>query len=198
MYGTDGEIKKEMPLITISFTKTKGDGNEYARQLKMQEDEINAMEVGNWQKARAKFITFGRDNADTKVKRREAFIEILIKHPVDALEALKNQGLLNEEDSTLVNTVLKMSISESDKKKALVNQADKVLKKYGKERLAVLHTLDQIAGGLATKYGDKITIFGDTDVNSDIGNQWYNQNVELIDIGVKGVESKAKMNIKIN
>jgi hypothetical protein len=61
-----------------------------------------------------------------------------------------------------------------------------------------LHSLDQIAGGIATKYGDEKTIFGNTDVNSDIGNQWYNQNIALIDSCAKGVEPKAKMNITIN
>jgi Novel toxin 15 len=37
---------------------------------------------------------------------------------------------------------------------------------------AVLHTLDQVAGGAGDEFGDSKGIFGDSNVNSSLGSQW--------------------------
>jgi hypothetical protein len=201
VYGTTGNLKSEMSLTPITFSiKKENEDNkgEYERQLKMQEDEINNTLVGDWQKRRAKFIVFGRDSADTPAKRREALINLLIKYPVDATLALFDQGLLNSEDRIFVERTLNNNrFSEESKRDILVDISNNILKTYGKKQLAVLHTLDQIAAGIATKYGDKKSIFGNTFVNSDIGRQWKNGNIQIIDNETKGIEPQSHMKVEL-
>jgi len=62
---------------------------------------------------------------------------------------------------------------------------------------AVLHTLDQVAGGSATVYGDKTGVLGNSEVNSSIGSQWKN-NISEVDSKAVDVEPTSNVNVKLN
>ena len=195
MYNTGGPKKATMPLTPIPFT-AKGNRAEYDRQIGMQKSVINNMVVGDWQKNRARFTAFGRDNKnDTQTGRRQAMIDKLIANPVAAVKALSADNLLTAAHQSQISMIMSDS-KVIDKAKALETIARAVMSSYGKQKLAVLHTVDQIAGGRADVYGDSASIFGSTEVNSDIGGQWY-RIIGTADSAVKDVEPAAKMNLDL-
>ena len=195
MYNTGGPKKAAMPLTTVPFT-AKGNKAEYDRQIGMQKSTINAMVVGDWQKNRARFTAFGRDKKnDTDSGRRQAMIDRLVANPVAAVEALSADNLLSAADQSQINMIL-ADPKTTNKTKAIEPFARIIMNKYGKQKLAVLHTVDQVAGGRADVYGDSASIFGSTEVNSDIGGQWY-RSIGVADTAAKDVEPTAKMNLDL-
>jgi Domain of unknown function (DUF4157)/Novel toxin 15 len=195
MYDTGGPKKKEMPKATVTF-EAKGDKTEFSRQIGMQQATLNNMKVGAWTQNRARFVAFGRDDKnDTDTARRTALTQSLINNPVEAIQSLKNHGLLQPYDVNEINRILS-DASITDKNKALRPIAVSIMSSYGSKKLAVLHTVDQVAGGSATTYGDKEGIFGSTSVNSEIGRQWKDK-IKEVDVKAKDVEPEANVNVKL-
>jgi hypothetical protein len=195
MYNTGAAKKATMALTTITFT-AKGNKAEYDRQIGMQKSTINGMMVGDWQKNRARFTAFGRDKKnDTDSGRRQAMIDKLVANPVAAVKALSADNLLTASDQSQINMIL-ADPKITDKNKAIEPFARVIMNKYGNQKLAVLHTVDQVAGGRADVYGDSASIFGSTEVNSDIGGQWY-RSIGAVDSAAKDVEPAAKMNLDL-
>jgi hypothetical protein len=187
--------KPTMPLATVSFTPS-GNIGYFKRQVAMQQSELRGAKVGEWQRNRARFIGFGRDNkTDTDVTRRAALVATLIANPVEAIKSLASQGLLNASDQLIVNGIL-TNKEITDKPKALSSIAKQIMDSYGSRKLAVLHRVDQIAGGSATVYGDDKSILGGTAENSDIGNQWKTR-ITIVDTAAKDVVPTANVNVEL-
>lgn len=193
-YGTG--TKKTMPLATVTFDP-KGNIAEFKRQVQMQEKAMKKMEVGEWQMNRAQFIGFGRDEeTDTDLVRRQEIVARLISQPAAAIKALVTNGLLSASDQKKVNTIL-ADKKITDKEKALDGIGKTIMDSYGSRKLAVLHKVDQVAGGSATDYGDKASVFGKSAENSRIGSQWRKR-IEIVDAAAKNVKPKVKVNVKLN
>lgn len=109
----------------------------------------------------------------------------------DVVKALNEQKLLDADASAEV-----LLLSEMNDKSALQRIAKDIMARYGSKKLAVLHTLDQVAVGIATKYGDGKTIFGNSQINTHIGTQWPGQ-IKKIDNATLGVDPKSKMDVEL-
>ncbi|TNE57316.1 MAG: DUF4157 domain-containing protein [Bacteroidetes bacterium] len=194
MYETGGTKKKKMAPVTITF-EAKGNKGEFNRQLKLQETEINKMQVGDWQKNRARFVAFGRNKKeDTASERKAALTQKLVNNPKKAISALESQGLLKASSKARLEAIFSdPNIPAGQKDKAAASIIKQIMDSYSGKNLAVLHTLDQVAGGAATIYGDDASIFGGRYENSTIGSQWYPARIAIIDKATLNVDPKVKI-----
>ncbi len=187
--------KDTMPLVKIAFT-IMGNPDEFKRQIAMQQTVLKGMKVGEWQRNRARFIGFGRDEKrDTDSARKESIVAKLISNPTKGIEALGSQGLLSSADQALVGTIL-TDANIKDKNKALASTVKRIMDTYGSKNLAVLHTLDQVAGGASNIYGDDATVLGGSYENSRIGGQWKNK-ISLVDTAAKEIKADADVNVTL-
>ncbi len=187
--------KDKMDKAVVNFT-VEGNATEFKRQISMQQTSLTSMKVGDWQRNRARFVGFGRENKkDTKSTRREAMVAQLVSNPVDAIQSLRDNGLLTASDHSLVTGIL-TNPNIPDKKKALDSTARRIMDSYGSRKLAVLHRVDQVAGGDSTQYGDDASIFGGTYENSAIGRQWSTR-IGIVDAAAKDVKPDAAVNVEL-
>ena len=190
--------KGKMDTATVNFTAPAGSDPvsiiEFKRQIGMQQKELIAMEVGVWQQNRARFVGFGRDKkSDTGETRSQAVIDKLRGQGNAAIEELKKLKIISAKDGQR----LKTAISGKTDEKVLNSVVSRIMRLYSSNNLAVLHTVDQVAGGRADVYGDKKSIFGRTDINSSIGSQWA-QKIGIVDNAAKGVKPKVTVNVDLN
>ena len=184
--------KDKMPLATVAFS-ISGNAVEFRRQVSMQETELNSMKVGDWQRNRAKFVGFGRErrSVDTDDKRAEEFAKKIIAN-VNAIT-----GLSSSDKTTLLKYAnSKGRITQQVGKDLALSIAERLIGRRAKGGKAVLHTVDQVAGGSATVYGDDTGVLGSSAVNSSIGSQWKNK-IADVDAKATGVKSTANVNIKL-
>ncbi|GEM_PF-1655498 len=193
MYETGGTKKKTMPLASVVFTPT-GDIGEFKRQIRMQHHELRAMKVGDWQKNRAKFIGFGRErrSVDSDSKRIDEFAQRIISNvnAIQGLPAVYKADLLKFADSTGAITKASGISLAKDIAKDLINSRSA-------RGEAVLHTVDQVAGGSATRYGDAAGVLGSSSINSSIGSQWKDK-ISVVDTQAQDVEPTADVNVDLN
>ena len=194
-YGK-GTIEK-MEKTSVSFTPPAGSDSgsisEFKRQIGMQHQELNNMEVGQWQQNRARFIGFGRDKkSDTTETRSQAIIDQLKGQGNTTIAELQKLKIISARDAQRLKTAMSGKTNE----KTLSNIVSKIMRLYSSNSLAVLHTVDQVAGGSADIYGDEKSIFGRTDINSSIGSQWANK-IGVVDTAAKGVKPKTKVNVDL-
>ncbi|NTU58400.1 MAG: DUF4157 domain-containing protein [Chlorobiaceae bacterium] len=194
MYETDGESKAStMTRAEISFT-VYGNASEFKRQIGMQQSALNAMKVGDWQKNRAKFVAFGRESRtiDSDKSRIEAFAKLIVAN-VNIV-----QGLSASDKTTLLKYADPQGkiVQETGHKLAL-SIAERLIVSRSARGEAVLHTVDQVAGGSATVYGDQTGVLGDSKINSSIGSQWK-EKIPEVDAKAANVEASADINVKLN
>lgn len=161
MKGLGGKTKME-PAIRVVFDIQKEYQKEqyveeFARQIGMQEARINTMRIKEWLVNRHIFVTQGRTGDTEKDKARRAAI---------ASEVERLQNAVPE--SPEVNALRKKGITRPQ----TIKEKLFVLVKGRLKGQAVLHTVDQVAGGSGTEFGDEGGIFGSTRVNSSLGSQW--------------------------
>lgn len=185
--------KDTMPLATVTFNPT-GDVTEFKRQIRMQEAELIGMEVGNWQKNRARFVGFGRESRSVDSdKNRIQELANKIKANVNAVTDITS----GDKTELLKQADANGKILTSDGEKLAHSIATRVIDTRSSRGQAVLHTVDQVAGGSATVYGDKSGVLGNTTVNSAIGSQWSTK-IGEVDSKAAGVKPTAKVNVKLN
>jgi hypothetical protein len=139
----------------------------------------------------------GRDErTDTTATRRAALEALVRANPVQVANRLISQGVFNAGDRTIVNGILNSTVSDAQKAQRLTPIVSATINTYGANNLAVLHTLDQVAGGSATNYGDRESIYGDTDVNSHIGTQWQSR-IRIIDAAIRDVVPTARLDVEL-
>ena len=193
MYETSKTKKPTMPLATVTFISS-GNATEFSRQIIMQESAIKKMKVGDWQKNRARFVAFGRESrtVDSDTKRVEEFTKIIIANVnvIAGLSASKKAGLLKFADK-------KGKITNSEGKSLAATVAKNLIASRAARGQAVLHTVDQVAGGSATTYGDQSGILGDSAINSLIGNQWKDR-ISIVDANAVDVDPAVNVNVKLN
>lgn len=159
-----GNRKVEPPSDIPFPIKVEGiDRNEFDRQLRMQQAGINRMKVSEWISARDRFKDTGRlgDSATRKERRR------LIREEVNQI--LNNDPLFK---------------NNPDQKQAR-KQALALVKLRTKDQ-AVLHEIDQVAGGASDKFGG----FGDANANNLIGALWRTR-AETLKADVEGKTASA-------
>ena len=183
----------EMPLATVEFNVT-GNAVEFRRQIAMQQVALRGMKVGQWQQNRARFVGFGRESrsVDSDDKRTAEFTSKIIANinTVTDLAADDRQSLLpySNKDGVVTQQVGK-NLARSIAVRLIARRSD--------NKQAVLHTVDQVAGGSATVYGDATGVLGDATVNKAIGSQWKN-NIAAVDTKAEGVNSDADVKVKLN
>lgn len=193
MYETGGAKRAAMPLAVVVFT-VSGNATEFRRQISMQQAALSAMNIGEWQKNRARFVGFGRASRgeDSDKKRIEAFTSAIISNvkSIPQLSASDKASLLKFADSggRIVN---------STGKSLAALHAKRLIESRSVRGEAVLHTIDQVAGGRATTYGDETGVLGETSVNSAIGSQWKDRIVD-VDAKAVNVDPSVKVNVKLN
>ncbi|AAK89090.1 polymorphic toxin type 15 domain-containing protein [Agrobacterium fabrum] len=141
---------------------------EFRRQLKEQQDEINRMEPDDLVRNIDKYRQQGRptDDAANRRQSREDY-------RTDRTRELEEKYL---------------SKGRNDYKEQAANDVAEEMKK-----LAATHTLDLVAGG-----DGSISGLGDKSINSSLGSQWKGRRSEqLRSHAKKAAEQKKKMNAKL-
>ncbi|MEZ5508237.1 MAG: polymorphic toxin type 15 domain-containing protein, partial [Gammaproteobacteria bacterium] len=157
---------------------------EYHKQLKMQQDGINNMTVGECLDNRRILQELTDQHGSEKAR------EILTKGgKAQKQERIKLQKGIR---ASVKDSLERKGVPESEAKKLAREQADKQM-----EQLAALHNPDLIAGGK-----DEIGRIGNKGVNSSIGAQWPKQGrVTGMDDAAKSALEQfgpdAKMNVKL-
>ena len=106
-------------------------------------------------------------------------------------------GLSSSDKTTLLKYAnSKGRITQQVGKDLALSIAERLIGRRAKGGKAVLHTVDQVAGGSATVYGDDTGVLGSSAVNSSIGSQWKNK-IADVDAKATGVKSTANVNIKL-
>ncbi|GAB3573336.1 eCIS core domain-containing protein [Hymenobacter daeguensis] len=185
--------KDTMPLATVAFS-ISGNAVEFRRQIAMQEAELKSMKVGDWQRNRAKFVGFGRESRsiDTDAKRAQEFASKIIAD-VNAITGLST----GDRNSLLKYANSKGRITQQTGKDLALSIAERLIGRRSSSGKAVLHTVDQVAGGSATVYGDETGVLGSSAVNSSIGSQWKDK-IADVDTKAKGVKATATVNVKLS
>ncbi|MCX6218602.1 DUF4157 domain-containing protein [Spirosoma sp.] len=188
--------KETMEKTSVSFTPPAKSNPtsiaEFKRQIGMQHQELNKTEVGKWQQNRARFIGFGRDKkSDTKETRSESVIDLLKVEGDKAIAELQNLKIISARDAQRLKTAITVK-----NEKQMKNIVSRIMGLYSSNKLAVLHTVDQVAGGSADIYGDEKSIFGQSDINSSIGSQWA-QKIDVVDKAAKNVKPTALVNVDL-
>jgi len=197
-FGDEVDGKDKMDKITIEFSILyPAKKVEYLRQLKMQENAIKVMKVGDWQTQRMRFILFGRGKEDSDGSRAEALINKLVNSPDPGLLISEMDAILSPSLKGMLTKVLvtdKLILPTEEKRKRIEKSIINFIKNVSKPGMNVLHTIDQVVGGKATEYGDDMGIFGDAQVNSHIGAQWGpGGRAAKLDKAVMGVKNDALM-----
>ena len=161
LIGVGGKSKMDPPITVIFNIEKKyqkpAQEREFKRQINMQEVRINNLLIKDWLVNRQVFVTQGRTGDSAKDKARRDFI----KAEVDKV--------YSQTPETIEVKKLKMAGINSPEQ---IKEQLTILVKGRYKGKAVLHTVDQVAGGSGTEFGDAEGIFGDTNVNSSIGSQW--------------------------
>ncbi|ENH8185357.1 hypothetical protein ABWR82_004692, partial [Salmonella enterica subsp. enterica] len=165
--------------MRLSSAEKKKFLQEYARQLKGQQDAINGMTADEFKAARQAFKTHGRDaGSGNAQKAARARVEDDIKDSIYNKLRRENPNMSPKE------------IDAEASRKA----ADAV------EKLAALHEPDMVAGGAGGRAN--LDNLGDRGVNSSIGASW-NQDSRLSTLDeaaedlVKAGNGSEKMNVKL-
>ncbi|RPE05450.1 DUF4157 domain-containing protein [Chitinophaga lutea] len=179
--GTDN-LKDKMDVVALTFVKNPAHpAGEFQHQLKMQEVAINNMKIANWLANRYNFEKLGRDTPGLDRGKRMERQKLLSKYLKESYDELK-----------ITSPTLKPPALDIKAKSMAESKTDAFLS--GK---ALLHEVDQVAGGEGDKFGGH----GATNVNSSLGSQWKTQ-VPLIVQGVEKVKpakhSSENVKIKIN
>ncbi|MEZ5069367.1 MAG: polymorphic toxin type 15 domain-containing protein [Bacteroidia bacterium] len=157
---------------------------EYHKQLKMQQDGINNMTVGEY------------------LDNRRILQELTDQHGSEkAREILTQGGKAQIEERKRLKQKIRLSVVESMKKRGVdAIEAEKLAEAQVRkqmDQLAALHNPDLIAGGK-----DEIGRMGNKGVNSSIGAQWPKQGrvTGMDDAAKAALEQygpKAQMNVKL-
>lgn len=194
-YGDEDNNKlPEQYTIDPPFTIYQGNPNDFKRQLKMQEDGINDMEVNTWIKNRKNYLREGRTE--------------------DGISELRN--IIREDIATYYieqNGEMLLSEGKSDKEidKLAITHAKSILTKND----AILHNPDQVAGGQAFirdlyqegSITDKTSakaskLIGHGGANSSIGAQWRGKRIDRLHNNTinqfKNIHKRQKNKVKMN
>ncbi len=179
--GTDN-LKDKMDVVALTFVKNPAHPtSEFQHQLQMQEVAINNMKIANWLANRYNFEKLGRDTPGLdrgKKKERQVLKSKYLKESYDELKI---------SSPTLKPPALDIQANSMAEKKVDAFLSGK----------ALLHEVDQVAGGEGDKFGGH----GASNVNSSLGSQWKTQ-VPLIVQGVEKVKpakhTSENVKIKIN
>ncbi|MFB6454699.1 DUF4157 domain-containing protein [Chitinophaga sp. Hz27] len=178
------KMQASMKLVTVTFSKLpelKKDWGQYKTQLNMQEKGINGMTIANWLVNRANYETLKRDEAGLRQGKRETKQELASDRAEDLAETPAFKKKYPDPDERL--------------EAAYAQIMNKVKKEVSGK--ALLHKVDQVAGGEGDQFGG----YGHLDINSHIGSQWPSL-VQPIIAEVKKVNPKnyktEKMKVKLN
>lgn len=157
--------------IEICFDKPPGaDQQEFERQLKEQQDELNNMSPEQYQANRGRFLQQGRGAGDATARRNAR----------NGHKAQRENELFRENLSKGMNPVAAKMQAKAQTSAEMA-------------ALDALHALDTVAGGDPTK----IIRLGDSGINRAIGRQWKSR-VQQLDEYAKGVKGKQeKMKVKL-
>ncbi len=193
MYETGGTKKATMPQAVITFN-ISGNPVEFKRQIAMQQSTLTAMKVGDWQKNRARFTAFGRESrsVDSDKRRIDEFAKTIIANvnAISGLTASDKTSLLKYADAN-------GKVTQATGKTLALSIAERLIVSRATRGEAVLHTVDQVAGGSATVYGDQSGVLGNSAINSSIGSQWKDRIAE-VDSKAADVQPTANVNVKLN
>ncbi|MBN9297691.1 MAG: DUF4157 domain-containing protein [Filimonas sp.] len=189
--------QQTMTKVTLTFTY-RGNKGEYDRQLRMQQQVLTNLTIAQWLPNRARFVVAGRDErTDTTATRRAALQARARANPLLVANTLIGQNVFSAGDRAAVTNIINnTTLDAATKAQRLVPIISSTIDTYDGQRLAVLHTLDQVAGGNPTNYGDDGGIYGDTNVNSHIGTQWQSR-VRQIDAAIRDVVPTAALNVEL-
>ncbi|MFG6489779.1 DUF6861 domain-containing protein [Roseateles sp. BYS78W] len=149
---------------------------EYAKQLRGQQDALNSMTANEYKAARDAYEAVGRNPvADAAQEELRKNVSANIRKSI--FDSLRSSGM-----------------SAADARTASVSKAAEVM-----DKLAALHEPDMVAGGW---FDPDPTKMGRTDVNSSIGGGW-NQASRLkgmdamVDEAIKNGQGADKLNVKL-
>ncbi len=220
---SEKQIKEIKPKCFDRERKHKDKKEELDRQLKNQQDGLNSMTVNDYLEGRNEFLGYhpctmkkrkgGKVKRDPKVAREARREEIIRRQEKKSKQFLSNKTLLAEKkkqygltseaavnkklrDFSMVNAAKQRGWSAEKKLREVVAMADS---RSDMKSLAALHNPDMVAGGK-----DKITGFGDRNINSMIGSSWNsgkNSRVSELDAAACRESQKGNgdknMNVKL-
>jgi hypothetical protein len=160
---------------------------------------MNAMKVSDWQKNRARFVGFGRESrsVDSDVKRVDEFTKQIIANVETVNIPASDKATLRKLFDKTGKTEDKIKEDNSKGIKHANDVAKQLIDIRGGAGKAVLHTVDQVAGGKATEYGDKEGALGNSKINSSIGSQWKNK-ITIVDANAVDVTPDAPVKVDLN
>jgi hypothetical protein len=167
--------KIEPAIIVLPKFKCKEslDEKEFKEQLEEQEAGINKMKVSKWLKNRQDFLNRIKELKEKGVKNTQG------RDPEGDKKAKEiRQRLITEYKINLLADYPEPELENNNL------ELQKRVEEYGKSK-AVLHRVDQIAGGYGTDIIE--TKLGDARVDYSLGAQWKNR--------VKFLDEKVKTNV---
>jgi hypothetical protein len=209
-----GEMDFIDPPIKVTpnfFCKKTLDQVEFKRQIKIQEDTINAMNVHKWLANRFRFKNEGRSAEGTKLQRQTLDAEFgLFRARLTAERAnvYKKKFGLSETDAKtkaegFANRLLAYTMTPAGRRRFKISQLtdsayDSKVIQNELFKKAALHAVDQVAGG----EGTDIVGLGGAREDFSIGAQWRGQRIEKlqenVEKEVKNKKDDERKNIRMN
>lgn len=173
--------KVEMTLVTVDFkAKSSLDQKEFGDQIRVQLSELKALTVEEFLKRRSEFKARLADQKKRKLKSPHG------RDPAgDKLAAAHREQKIQDKATQIKKDNPTLSAS------AALDQARKWA-----ESKAVIHKLDQIAGGSGTKVEEEL---GDARVDYSIGAQWRSvKRVGAIESAAEKVPTDSRPEVNLN
>ncbi|HQU81628.1 MAG TPA: polymorphic toxin type 15 domain-containing protein [Pyrinomonadaceae bacterium] len=210
-----GEMDFIDPAISVTpafFCKKSLNKTEFARQIGVQKETMNNMNVHQWLANRNKFIKEGRSAEGTKKQRKmldDAYASFRAKVIKERSKVYKKKPLSLSDAAALskaegfVNKLLAYTMTPSGRRRYKNSQMTDSTdgKVYLNElfKKAAAHKLDQVAGGEGTDLEDELAGARE---DFSLGAQWKGARIETlqknVEKEVKGKKANERKEIRMN